>query len=83
MTLNVAVVGLGNIGNRHAGIYQAHPQCEVVAVCDAIEEKAASAAQRYSCRAFTSVEEMLASDFQIDVASVCTAGDALGAAWNR
>jgi len=78
MTLNVAVVGLGNIGNRHAGIYQSHPQCEVVAVCDAIEGKAAEAAQRYSCRAFTSVEGMLAGGLQIDVASVCTAGEENG-----
>ena len=78
MTLNVAVVGMGNIGNRHAGIYQAHPQCEIVAVCDAVVEKASEAAQRYVCSAFTSVEGMLASGLQIDVASVCTAGEENG-----
>jgi predicted dehydrogenase len=78
VTLNVAVVGMGNIGNRHAGIYQAHPQCEIVAICDAIQQKATEAAQRYACSAFTSVEEMLAGGLQIDVASVCTAGEENG-----
>ena len=78
MTLKVAVVGLGNIGNRHAEIYQAHPQCEIVAVCDAVEERALAAAKRYSCAPFTSVEKMLTSGSQIDVASVCTAGEENG-----
>jgi predicted dehydrogenase len=78
MTLRVAVVGIGNIGNRHAGIYQAHPQCEMVAVCDAIEEKATQAAQHYACAPFTSVDAMLASGIEIDIASVCTAGEENG-----
>ena len=40
MGLNVAVVGLGGIGNRHAAVYHEHDECDVVAVCDLIEEKA-------------------------------------------
>lgn len=78
MTMNVAVIGMGNIGNRHAGIYQAHPQCDLVAVCDAVEEKATEGAQRYGCSAFTSLEAMLSSGLSIDVASVCTAGEENG-----
>ena len=73
MTLKVAVVGLGGIGTRHADIYNADDRCEIVAVCDAIAEKADAAAKRYSCRAFTSVNEMIQSE-PIDIASVCTAG---------
>ena len=74
MPLKVAVVGIGNIGNIHAGIYEKHPECEIVAICDIIPEKADKAAERYNCRAFHSVQEMLVSGIQIDAASMCTAG---------
>ncbi len=73
MALNVAVVGLGGIGTRHADIYSADDRCEIVAVCDAFSEKANAAAERYGCSAFTSVEEMLEGP-EIEAASVCTAG---------
>ena len=73
MTLRVAIVGLGGIGTRHAEIYRDDPRCEVVAVCDALPEKAEAAAQRYECQTFGSVEEMVAGT-EIDIASVCTAG---------
>lgn len=74
MTLKVAVVGMGGIGNRHASIYKEHPQCELVAVCDIIKERADAAAAKYGAKAFYSVQEMLRSDLHIDIASVCTAG---------
>ena len=73
MTLKVAVVGLGGIGTRHAGIYDADGRCEIVAVCDALAEKANAAAERYGCKAYSSVDEMVQRE-QIDIASVCTAG---------
>ncbi|WP_421723211.1 Gfo/Idh/MocA family protein [Bauldia sp.] len=74
MPLNVAIVGAGNIGNTHARIYHQHPDCTVVAVCDAVEDKAQAAAERYGCQAFSSIEAMLAAGLDVDVASVCTAG---------
>jgi predicted dehydrogenase len=74
MPLNVAIVGLGHIGNTHAGVYQNHAQCRIVAVCDIIREKAEEAAAAYDCRAFASVPEMLDSGLRPDIASVCTAG---------
>jgi predicted dehydrogenase len=74
MPLNVAIVGIGNIGKTHARVYQAHPDCTIVAVCDAITDKAQEAAQDYGARAFSSIGDMVASDVQVDVASVCTAG---------
>ena len=73
MTLKVAVVGLGGIGIRHAGIYDADDRCEIVAVCDALVDKANAAAERYGCKAYSSVGDMVQSE-QIDIASVCTAG---------
>lgn len=74
MPLKVAVVGVGGIGNIHAGVYQARKDVEIVAVCDIIPERADRAAEKYKCQKFYSVKEMLASGIQIDAASMCTAG---------
>ncbi len=74
MALKVAIVGMGNIGNTHAGVYQKHPDAEIVAVCDLIKEKADRAAEKYGARAFYSVDDMLAGGLKIDAASVTTAG---------
>ncbi len=78
MSLNVAIVGAGGIGNTHARIYTQHPECEVVAICDLIADKAREAAERFGAQAFASIEEMLASGLRIDVAGVCTAGEENG-----
>jgi predicted dehydrogenase len=78
MSLNVAIVGLGNIGNTHARVYDEHPDSTIVAVCDAIEEKAREGGERYKCRAFTSVQEMVGAGLKIDAASVATAGEENG-----
>jgi predicted dehydrogenase len=74
MTLKVAIVGVGNIGNIHGRVYQQHPDTEIVAVCDIIEEKADRAAEKYGCQGFYSVQEMLASNLQFDMVSMATAG---------
>ena len=74
MSLKVAIVGMGNIGNIHAGVYQQRPDCKIVAVCDIIQERADKAAERFNCPGFYSVREMLAGGIQIDAASMCTAG---------
>jgi len=72
--LRVAIVGVGNIGNIHAQVYEKRSDVEIVAVCDIIPERADRAAERYRCQGFYSVKEMLASKIKIDAASMCTAG---------
>jgi len=74
MTLKVAIVGMGGIGNVHGGVYRKRPDCEIVAVCDIIKERADKAAAQYNAPAFYSIKEMLASGIEIDAASMCTAG---------
>jgi predicted dehydrogenase len=74
MALRVAIVGMGGIGNTHGGVYQKRSDCEIVAVCDMIKEKADKAAERYGCPVFYSVKELLGSGIKIDAASMCTAG---------
>ncbi len=72
--LQIAIVGLGNIGNTHARCYEKNSQARIVAVCDLIQEKADKAAAAYNAKAFHSVQDMLASGIHIDAASVATAG---------
>jgi len=74
MTLQVAVVGCGNIGNIHLGVYSKLPQVKIVAVCDIIKEKADKAAEKYGAQAFYTIQDMLKSGIQIDASSMCTAG---------
>ena len=72
--LNVAVIGIGNIGQNHSRIYQAHPDTELVAVVDVIEAAAAAGGERLGVPHFNSIPDLLASDIHVDMASVCTAG---------
>ena len=74
MTLNVAIVGLGSIGNTHARVYQKRDDVKMVAVCDIIKERADKASAAYGCPAFYSVQSMLKSGIKIDAASMATAG---------
>ena len=76
--INVAIVGLGGIGNNHAGCYQKNPNARLVAVCDMIQEKADAASAKFEVPGFTSIEAMLKAGLQIDAVSVCTAGEENG-----
>ena len=78
MTLRVAVVGMGGIGHIHAGVYAEHPDTRLVAVCDVSPNSADQAADKYGCQGFYSVEELLASGIEFDMASVATAGEENG-----
>ena len=72
--IHVGIVGMGGIGNTHARCYTDNKYAKVVAVCDAIEEKADQAAERYGARAFYSIREMVKSGIRLDACSVTTAG---------
>lgn len=78
MSLNMAVVGVGNIGSRHAQIYADNPKTELVAICDIDREKADRKAEQYGCRAFYGVQEMLDSGISLDAASMATKGEENG-----
>ncbi|MFM7322912.1 MAG: Gfo/Idh/MocA family protein, partial [Armatimonadota bacterium] len=74
MKLKVAIVGMGGIGNTHGAVYQKREDCEIVAVCDILKERADAAAAKYGCPAYYSVADMLAAGLAIDAVSVTTAG---------
>ena len=72
--LKIGIVGLGGIGNTHAGVYVNDPLAEIVAVCDIIPERADKAGADYGAKVFYSIQEMLDSGVKIDACSMCTAG---------
>ncbi len=73
MTLRVAVIGLGPIGNRHAKLYRQDPLAELVGVCDLIKERADQAAREHHAPAFYDADKML-RELAPDVVSVTTGG---------
>ncbi len=67
--VNVAIIGVGNMGRHHARIYHEMPQTELVAICDEKMERAESLAKEFGCRAFGDYREMVAAA-RVDAASV-------------
>lgn len=71
--LNAAVIGMGGIGNTHAGVYQASERANLAAVCDLDKERADAAAQQFGVPAFYSIAELVGA-VDLDAVSVATAG---------
>jgi predicted dehydrogenase len=73
--VRAAIIGLG-VGEQHIAGYRAHPEAEVVAVCDVDPAKLARAAERYpELRRCSDADELL-RDPEIDVVSVASYDDA-------
>jgi predicted dehydrogenase len=71
MSLRAAVIGLG-VGEQHIAGYEAHPDCDMVAVCDIDAEKLEG---RPEPRRTTNAAELL-TDPDIDVVSIASYDDA-------
>jgi predicted dehydrogenase len=72
--LKAGVIGLG-IGEQHVLDYRAHPQCDVVAVCDGSEAKRAEATDAYpGVRVMAEASELI-DDPEIDVVSIASYDD--------
>lgn len=70
--VKVGVIGCGSIARfRHLPEYHAHPNVEIIAVCDVALERAQSVAQTYGAKAYTDYIELL-NDEEINAVSVCT-----------
>lgn len=68
----VAIIGAGNVSARHIEAYQAHPDCELVAIADINEEQLKKRAAEYKIeRAYTDYREIL-EDKDIDAVAVVT-----------
>ena len=71
------VIGLGPIGNKHAGIYAEMDGADLVAVCDIDRERADDAASRLGVKAYYTVRDMI-KDAGLTMVSVATGGDEYG-----
>ncbi|MFN8635496.1 MAG: Gfo/Idh/MocA family oxidoreductase [Chloroflexota bacterium] len=68
--IGAAVLGLG-VGRQHAQAYDQAEGADLVAVCDANEERLNPVAEQYGCRAYTSLDDLLA-DKNVQLISVAT-----------
>ena len=71
--LNVAIIGLGGIGNTHAGVYKASDKATLAAICDMDKARADKAAAQFGVPAFYSVADLV-KNVKLDAVSVTTAG---------
>ena len=65
--LNIGVVGIGHLGNYHLQKYQKLENCKIVAVSDALSDRAEKAADIYKCEAYTDHSAMLG---KVDAVSI-------------
>jgi predicted dehydrogenase len=68
--MGAAVIGLG-VGRSHAEAYDQLPETDLVAVCDIQEARLRPVAEQYRCRAYGSVDDLLA-DRDVELVSVAT-----------
>ncbi len=66
-----AVVGCGHIGKRHAEMIKRNPEAELVGLVDVLPAKQVNAEQ-FEVPFFSSIEELLASDLEIDVVNIAS-----------
>jgi len=51
--INIAVIGVGNMGKHHARVYSELPEANLIAVCDSDEKRVKEIAERFGCRYYT------------------------------
>lgn len=64
------------VGERHIRCYEAHPDCEVSALCDFDSEKLQEVAERHPGKRLIEQAEHLLADPEIDVVSIASYDDA-------
>ena len=70
MSAKFAIVGCGRIGKRHAEHINTYGK--LIAVCDIDTLKAEQLAGQYGAKPYTSLEQMLAAEKDVEVVSICT-----------
>ena len=66
----VAILGYRNQGKfHHAPAFAKNPDCEIVAVCDIVEERAREGAETYGVSAYLDADEMLEEE-EIDIVDI-------------
>jgi predicted dehydrogenase len=71
--IKVAVVGVNHIGKIHCRAYRQHPDTELAAVCDLMQDRAEAAGRENGVPFFTDLRQLL-DVIPVDVVVVATAG---------
>ena len=71
MALQVGIVGCGGIAQVHSKVIAQLPNLHLAACADIRPERAAAMAEKYGCRAYESMEEMLEKE-HLDAVHLCT-----------
>jgi predicted dehydrogenase len=69
-TINFAIIGCGRIAQRHAEHIANNGKLK--AVCDNVPEKATRLAEKFDAKAYNDVDDLLASELDIDVVVICS-----------
>ena len=69
--IKFAVVGCGHIGKRHAEMVVGNPNAQLVALCDQ-SPKEDLGIEKYQVPFFSSIEELMNANLDIDVVNICT-----------
>lgn len=67
--LNVAIIGVGNMGKHHARIYSEMPGVKMAAICDTNKDLGEKLAAQYGCRFYNDHKQMFVHE-HIDAVSV-------------
>jgi UDP-N-acetyl-2-amino-2-deoxyglucuronate dehydrogenase len=70
MKMKFSIVGCGRVAQRHAE--HIHTLGELAAVCDVLEDKAITLAEKYGAAAYSSIDELLQKTPAVDVIAICT-----------
>lgn len=73
MKLKVGLVGMGGIGNIHAGSYKKDDLAELVAICDLRKERVDAATEKFGVRGYETLAQMMANE-DLDIVDVTTSG---------
>lgn len=69
--IKFAVIGCGHIGKRHAEMISRNEECELVALVD-VKDKSLLGIDKYNVPFFSSVEDLLAAQLEIDVVNIAS-----------
>ena len=69
--IKFAIIGCGHIGKRHAEMVLGNEEGELVALCDVLP-KSELGIEKYEVPFYHSIEELLATNIEIDVLNICT-----------
>ena len=71
--VKIGIIGCGKIAQvRHIPEYLDNPNAKLIGLYDLNQQRAKDLAEKYGCRSYESIEDMLA-DPEIDAVSVCAA----------